>query len=217
MRDICFNTLMPGPYAAPVFNQSEADFSHAADRVKWEGPESMGTHAHLLREQAPSLYTYIGQYKRDVVIPFNRDPETKKMIEGGNTDVLAFDVGATTAFRMVDGVYRDTGAELPDLREDGIEPANPDEIDFESDIAKRIIDLFYRGAELRDRLPHVYRPSFKLMSQLLMDPPEQLEADMPLPATEHRNLHLAMAEMHFLGGVAETVLTIEDHAARSAA
>jgi hypothetical protein len=56
-----------------------------------------------------------------------------------------------------------------------------------------------------------------LMHQLLRDPAEQLEADMSDTLAGHRNMHIALAELHFLGGVAETVLTIEDHSAKAAA
>lgn len=208
---------MSGPHSAAVFNQSEADFARSAERIKWEGPESILNLGNFMKEQAPGLYTHLGFFKRDVLIPFVRDHATKQIDEAGRANVGAFDAGAVMAFKMVDGVFRDTGAELPDLREGDLRPANPDEIDFKADATKKVIDLFFRGPELRDRLPHVYHPSFTLMHQVLMDPAEQLEADMSVPLTEHRNFYTALAELHFMGGVAETVLAIEDHAAEGSA
>lgn len=208
---------MPDLYNAAAFNQSEADFTRAAERAEYDGPQSVEQMKYFMQAQAAGLNYYIGRYMRDVVTPFNRDPETRQMPELGSLNLTTFATATFMTFKMVDGVYRDTGVELPDLTGDDLDAANPDDIEFGDDSTLPVIDLFFRGAELREKMPHIFRPSLKLMHELVRDPVDVLEKDLSTPLTEHRDPLIASAELHFIGGVAETVLAIEARAAKATA
>jgi hypothetical protein len=204
---------MANGYSAAVFNQSEADFMHAAEAIVLNSPVSIENLHLFLRTHAIGLNNFIAHYLEDIVEPLNTDAETGEISEIEQRSPGAFRAGALTTFKMVHMVSKETGTALPSLVADlGRVPV--DEVSAEYDLNAPIINHFYRGMELRDRFPHLYDPVVRLMHLVSEGPSvEVLKADLATPIYSHRNTDTAFLELHFIGGAAETVLAIEDRAA----
>ena len=198
-------------YSAEVFNQGEADFMRAAETIDDNAPTSIQDLHYYLRTHAIGLNNYIAHYMEDVVEPLNTDSETGKISEADRQNPGAFRAGALTTFKMVRVVAEEAGTALPPLTTD-LDKAPPD-VSGKYDFNAPIINHFYRGVELRERFPHLYSPVLKLMQAVSDCPAEVLKADLNTPIASHRSIGGAFLEIHFIGGAAETVLTIEDRAA----
>jgi hypothetical protein len=174
--------------------------------------------AHIQR-QAPGLSRYIGQYLKDVVMPFNDDLTARGLqsesapddsIDPNKLNAIIFTEAALMTFKMTHGVYMNTGAEIPAMTGNtGRVALRPSGLETE-DVP--LIDAYFRGQELRDRLPHLYRPVLALMAGRTGVDAAELDADLSLPLARHRDATLGIRELHFIGGAAETVLPIEDSA-----
>lgn len=204
---------MTDGYKAAVFNQDEGRFMEAAEAIEHNSPLSIKDLHLFLRTHAIGLNNYIAHYIEDIVEPLNTDEETGEIGEKEQRSPGAFRAGALTTFKMVHMVSQETGAALPSLVSDlGKVPV--DDVSSVYDLHAPIINHFYRGAELRDKFPHLYGPVLKLMHVVSgASSIEALRADLATPIYSHRNMDAAFSELHFLGGAAETILAIEARAA----
>jgi hypothetical protein len=116
-------------------------------------------------------------------------------------------------YAMVRNIYLDTGAELPHLSY-GLPSTRLPERPRTDDPEAHLIDVYYRGAEFRERMPHVYGASLIILEEAVGEPAARAGTDLDAPIGQHRDIQLAWEELHFMGGVAETALVIEERAAQ---
>ncbi|HEX5744529.1 MAG TPA: hypothetical protein VFX84_03725 [Candidatus Saccharimonadales bacterium] len=210
---------------APVFRQDETEFEAAAGLVHYNGLDSLTRMLDVMRDRSPGLHLYLMRFVNDIVHPLNPGHDTDRPDEGSGeraaspqaANVHAFMSGTVMTFSMIEAVHQHTGAEIPEMPGNvEMTPPGTTELDLESDTP--LIDLFYRGTDFRDRLPHVYRPSLILMKDLLFGhSPEvsvsDMEADMGNPVSGNSmGPDQAMRQLHFAGGAAEAALTLENFA-----
>ena len=111
------------------------------------------------------------------------------------------------AIRMIEGVYMNTGAAMPPPS--GNLPETDDGSTFDDGPDTALIDTIFRGREFSTRLPHLYTPVLKMLAQASRRPVLQIAADLALPLRDHADVTLALNELHFVGGAAETALVLD--------
>lgn len=207
---------------APVFRQDEVEFEAAASFVNYTGLDSLNRSLDIMTNRSPGLHLYLIRFANDIVKPLNPvQDEPRPSGQSGEqaaspprVNVHTFLAGTVMTFTMIDGVSQATGAEIPEMPGNvEMTPPGTTELDLKSDTP--LIDLFYRGADFRNKLPHVYRPSLGLMKKFLFgDSPEvsveDMEADLNNPVSKNSvNDDHAMMQLHFIAAAAETALTLE--------
>jgi hypothetical protein len=202
---------MSGTYNAPVFNQPDRAFDFASEGVRLDPsrPERLRV---PLDANAPGLRNYLASYAHALVDPFIEQLARRGAVEMPGQTRIAFDLGAFATFKMIYDVYQNTGAELPDLSYNFPDvPAEADEPNMEP--GTPLLDVYYRGTEFQERLPHVFAASILMTPQVMGRSKAGIGSDLYSFVDMLDDPEMAWRELHFVAGAAETALTIEERAA----
>jgi hypothetical protein len=202
---------MSTPHRAPVFNQPGRAFDFAAEGVRLE-PSNPGLLRGPLDANAPGLRNYLASYAQAFVDPFVVQLARRGAVDEPKQTRIAFDLGAAATFKMIYNVYQDTGAELSDLGYHFPDvPAEADEPNMEP--GTPLLDVYYRGAEFQESLPHVFAASLLMTPRVLGESSSDIGTDLYSFVELLDDPEMAWRELHFVAGAAETALTIEARAA----